>query len=149
MKCNDMEFLISLHTDNKLSGGELEKLLKHFEECSACRQTYKDFLRIKELLGSQKEIPITDSFENKIMKILKNKEDIRTAGFLHAIPRRQLFILAASFLFIVLSSVAYLSTRKKTVYDFGWYYDTAIENTEDASYGTSDSKSENFFLTVY
>lgn len=149
MKCNDMEFLISLHIDNKLDGAELEKLLKHFEECSSCRQTYKDLLRIKELLGSQKEILLPDSFENKIMKMLKNKENISPAGFLNTVPKRKLLMLAAGFLFIVLSSVTYFSTHKKKVYDFGWYYETAVENTEDSSYGTSDSKSENFFLTVY
>lgn len=148
MKCNDMEFLISLHIDNKLSGADLEKLLKHFEECSVCRQTYKNLLLIKEVLGSQKEILLPDSFENNIMKILKNKEDIRQTGIFHVMPKRKLLILAAGFLFIVLSSVAYFSTRKKTAYDFGWYYET-LENTEDSSYGTSDSKNENFFLTVY
>ncbi|GAB1402524.1 hypothetical protein MASR1M68_14350 [Elusimicrobiota bacterium] len=129
MKCNEMEFLISLHMDNRLSGQELSDLLQHFEQCHRCRQTYKDFLDIRNLLAKENNIKISADFEKNLMKKIKN---INNGAVLHSNNKRKIFLMAAGFLFVVISSVSFFSKEPKNIeYDFEWYYNISQENNDE------------------
>jgi len=132
MTCNEMEFLISLHIDNQLSDQELTELLQHFEQCPKCKQTYKDFLNIKTVLSGEKNIEVSSHFENNVMKKIKNSNDSK--NIIYPNFNKRILVLAASFLFIVISSVVLFtkSSVEKTVqYDFSWYYNISQENNDD------------------
>lgn len=135
MNCNDMEFLISLHIDNQLSDQELTKLLQHFEQCSQCRQTYKDFLNIKTVLSGENNIEIGSHFENNVMKKIKNSNINKNENIIYPNFKKRIIVLAASFLFIVISSVALFTTssgKTDSQYDFSWYYDINQDNTDES-----------------
>ncbi|MDD5021538.1 MAG: zf-HC2 domain-containing protein [Endomicrobiaceae bacterium] len=137
MKCNNMEFLISLHIDNQLSDQEVKELLQHFEICEQCRQTYKDFLNIKTLLSGEKNIEISRYFENNVMRKIKNSNTNNNAKIIYPIFKKRIIVLAASFLFIVISSVALFTTssvkNKNSHYDFSWYYEINQDNSEESN----------------
>jgi len=83
MKCGEMEFLISLHADNRLNDAEIAELLEHFEECPQCRQTYRDFLALKSLLASGNNITVSPDFENKVMAKIKNSDKPASARIIY------------------------------------------------------------------
>ncbi len=129
MKCNEMGFLISLHMDNKLSGQELSDLLQHFEQCPQCRQTYTDFLNIRNLLAKENNIKISADFEKNLMKKIKN---INNRNIFNPNNKRKIFLMAAGFLFVVISSVSFFSKESKSIdYDFEWYYNISQENNDE------------------
>jgi hypothetical protein len=131
-----MEFLISLHIDNQLSDQELKELSQHFEECQQCRQTYKDLLNIKTVLSGEKNIEISSNFENNVMRKIKNS-NINNKNIIYPNFKKRIIVLAASFLFIVISSVALFTTssveKKDSNYDFSWYYEINQDNSEKSN----------------
>lgn len=134
MKCNEMEFLISLHIDNQLSDQEQKELLQHFEVCDQCRQTYKNFLNIRNLLSQENNIEISPDFEKNLMKKIKNINMNKTENIFHPNNKRKIILLAAGLLFVVISSVSFFSkTPNRIEYDFGWYYDISQENSYESS----------------
>lgn len=149
MKCGEMEFLISLHADNRLNEAEIAELLEHFEECPKCRQTYKDFLALKSLLASGNNITVSTDFENKVMAKIKNSDKPAPARIIYPNFKKRIIAMAAGFLFIVISSAALFTIAKvkkdNTVYDFSWYYDIGQETTYESS---STNSIESFILNV-
>lgn len=140
MKCNEMEFLISLHIDNQLSDQEQKELLQHFEVCDQCRQTYKDFLNIRNLLSKENNIKISSDFEKNLMKKIKNININKTENIFHSNNKRKIILLAAGLLFVVISSVSFFPKQPKSIeYDFGWYYDIYQENNDESSTGSAES----------
>lgn len=140
MKCNEMEFLISLHIDNQLSDQEQKELLQHFEVCDQCRQTYKDFLNIRSFLSKENNIEISPDFEKNLMKKIKTININKTENVFHPNHKRKIILLAAGLLFVVISSVSFFPKKLNSIeYDFGWYYDISQENNDDSSTGSTES----------
>ena len=149
MKCGEMEFLISLHADNRLNDAEIAELLEHFEECPGCRQTYKDFLDLKSLLASGNNITVSPDFENKVMAKIKNSDKSAPARIIYPNFKKRIITAAAGFLFIVISSAALFTVVKikksHIAYDFSWYYDIGQETAYESS---STNSIESFILNV-
>ena len=104
MKCNDFKEKISLYIDNKLSLKETEDLKKHLEICPECKQEYIVLKNIKNILSKVGKKEISSSFTDSVMDKIKSKsyEQQNNVVFINFVKKH--FVMAAGFLFIVLSS---------------------------------------------
>ncbi len=116
MKCKNIQEIISLYLDNKLSSAEKEQLKHHLESCSSCKEEYIAVKNIKNLLSGLKTSQVVDDgFTDSVMNKIKNKTyddkpgKIFTFNFI-----KKHFLIAASFIFVVAasSSVLFMKSDK-------------------------------------
>jgi len=111
MKCNNIELMISLHIDNKLSLEEVSSLMEHFDSCEKCRQLYKDFKDIKSILLDNNKQPIlSDNFTNYTMQKIKNlKSQPKENNIVFVKFVKKHLVMVASFIFIVTASIVFMT----------------------------------------
>ena len=73
MNCNEAQEMISLYIDNKLSAESVSELMKHFEECSKCKQDYIMLKNIKEILSKSPKKEVSADFTASVMNKIKNE----------------------------------------------------------------------------
>lgn len=130
MNCNKFEFLISQYIDNEITKEDSIILEKHLKQCSKCCKTLKCFKNNRTILLNSKLSTIINDVENKISEKIKHiqeqktkKKNIVLVDFV-----KKHFVLAASFLFIVVSSLTLWQTsikvnEKAEQVDLSWYYE--------------------------
>ena len=104
MKCKKFKEMISLYIDAKLSSKETEMLKKHFQTCRECEKEYTVLKNIKNILSRVDKKELSSSFSDSVMDKIKNKtyEEDKNVVFMSFIKKH--FLMAAGFIFIVLSS---------------------------------------------
>lgn len=135
MSCNKYEFLISKKIDGVITDEELSVLNAHLQNCPKCRKNLELFQKTRNILLSTKVAPKkTSNIKFKIFdKIEQQKQKNNKVVFVNW--TRKHFILAASFIFVVLASFGIWQTSSKNVTQtdyLSWYYE--CENADDAEY---------------
>ena len=139
MSCNKFEFLISKKIDNCITDEELSVLNAHLKICPNCSKTFESFSKTRELLLKTKNVP--EKIPNLKFKIFEQIEQ-QTQKYNKVVFvnwTRKHFILAASFIFVVLASFTFWQTSFKNTSQtdyLSWYYDyeTVYENEDGNGY---------------
>jgi len=139
MSCNKFEFLISKKIDNCITDEELSVLNAHLKNCPNCSKTLESFSKTKKLLLKMKTVP--EKIPNLKLKVFEQikqqKQKENKVIFVNWTKKH--FILAASFIFVVLASFTFWQTSLKNTSQpdyLSWYYDyeTDYETEEGDGY---------------
>ena len=139
MSCNKFEFLISKKIDNCITDEELSVLNAHLKNCANCSKTLESFLKTRKLLLKMKTAP--EKIPNLKLKVFEQieqqKQKENKVIFVNWTKKH--FILAASFIFVVLASFTFWQTSLKNTSQpdyLSWYYDyeTDYETEEGDGY---------------
>jgi predicted anti-sigma-YlaC factor YlaD len=133
MSCNKFEFLISKKIDNCITDEELSVLNAHLKNCPNCSKTLETFSKTRNLLLKTKTAP--EKIPNLKLKVFEQIEQQKQkdSKVIFVNWTRKHFILAASFIFVVLASFTVWQTSSKNTSQtdyLSWYYDyeTGYEN---------------------
>lgn len=68
MKCSQVQKGLSAFQDGELKARERERVSKHLESCSACRERYAEMEKVWQALGDFKEILPEPGFYGQLVK---------------------------------------------------------------------------------
>jgi len=122
MKCNNIELLISSHIDNKLSLEEVTFLMEHLNSCEKCRQTYKDFKDIKVVLSDIQTHKLNNNFTNSTMQRIIDLQNTKNDNIIFIDFVKKHLIMVASFVFIIIASIVFLSKNSSDNSALAEYY---------------------------
>jgi anti-sigma factor RsiW len=82
MKCLQAQKRFSAFQDGELTSQEEEKVSKHLESCSACRERFAEVEKVWQALGDFKEIlPDPEFYEQLVKKINESSETPSPVSF--------------------------------------------------------------------
>ena len=82
MKCHQVQMRLSAFQDGELNGQERQRVIKHLESCSACRERYGEMEKVWQALGDFKEILPEPGFYGQLVKKINESNETRSpAGF--------------------------------------------------------------------
>ncbi|MDD5101939.1 MAG: zf-HC2 domain-containing protein [Endomicrobiaceae bacterium] len=122
MKCKNIELMISLHIDNKLSLEEVTFLMEHLNSCEKCRQIYKDFKDIKIVLSDSQKTKVTNAFTDSTMKKIIDLQNKKNDNIIFVDFVKKHLIMVASFVFIIIASIVFLSKNSSDNSALAEYY---------------------------
>ena len=82
MKCPQVQKRLSAFQDGELTSQEKERVSRHLESCSACRERYAEMEKAWQALGDLKEIPPEPGFYGQLVKKINGSYETRSpVGF--------------------------------------------------------------------
>ena len=114
MNCKEFQEQISLYLDNKLSAAQTDELMKHIENCSDCKQFYDDLAKVKKILSVKPKISVSPNFTDSVMQKIYNISAKKKDSNIVYISIRKHFVIAASFIFVLLASVFFVMQQPKS-----------------------------------
>ena len=77
MKCPQVQDRLSAFQDGELQPQEKERVSKHLESCSACRERYAEMEKVWQALGDFKEILPEPGFYGQLVKKINESKEAR------------------------------------------------------------------------
>jgi anti-sigma factor RsiW len=77
MKCPQVQDRLSAFQDGELQPQEKERVSKHLESCSACRERYKEMEKAWQALGDLKEILPEPGFYGQLVEKINESNEAR------------------------------------------------------------------------
>lgn len=82
MKCPQVQKRLSAFQDGELTSQEKERISRHLESCSVCRERYAEMEKAWQALGDLKEIPPEPGFYGQLVKKINDSYETRSpVGF--------------------------------------------------------------------
>jgi len=82
MKCPQVQHRLSAFQDGELKPQDQERIRKHLESCSACRERYAEMEKVWQALGDFKEILPEPGFYGQLVKKINESNKARVpVGF--------------------------------------------------------------------
>jgi anti-sigma factor RsiW len=80
MKCPQVQKRFSAFQDGELKPQEQERVSKHLESCSGCRERYAEIEEVWQALGDFKEVLPEPGFYRQLVKKINESNEIRFPG---------------------------------------------------------------------
>jgi anti-sigma factor RsiW len=80
MKCPQVQKRFSAFQDGELKPQEQERVSKHLESCSGCRERYAEIEEVWQALGDFKEVLPEPGFYRQLVKKINESNETRSPG---------------------------------------------------------------------